>query len=99
MISGEIIDAVLARGSGISEGKLRIFEQYALGQSEKENAAFLKQEYGIGGAYPALTVDGQDVSEDHDSTGIRLRAGMSGPARKITWTEAARRIGKLIADS
>lgn len=44
MISGEIIDAVLARGSGVHEGKLRIFEQYALGQSEKENAVFLKEE-------------------------------------------------------
>lgn len=98
LISGEIIDAVLARGSGVHEGKLRIFEQYALGQSEKENAAFLKQEYGIGGAYPALTVDGQDVSEDHDSTGIRLRVGMSGPIKKITWSEAAKRIGRLISD-
>lgn len=98
MISGEIIDAVLTRGSGVSEGKLRIFEQYALGQSEKENAVFLKEEYGIGGTYPALTIDGQNISEDHDGSGIRLRVGMSGPARKITWTEAARRIGKLIAD-
>ena len=97
-VSGEIINAILTHGSGVSEGKLRIFEQYALGQSEKENAVFLKEEYGIGGTYPALTVDGQDVSEDHDGSGIRLRVGMSGPARKITWTEAARRIGKLIAD-
>lgn len=98
LISGEIINAILTNGSGVSEGKLRIFEQYALGQSEKENAVFLKEEYGIGGTYPALTIDGQNISEDHDGSGIRLRVGMSGPARKITWTEAARRIGKLIAD-
>ena len=98
MISGEIIDAVLARGSGVHEGKLRIFEQYALGQSEKENAAFLKQEYGIGGTYPALTIDGQNISEDHDGSGIRLRVGMSGPIKKITWSEAAKRIGRLISD-
>lgn len=58
----------------------------------------MKEEYGIGGTYPALTIDGQNISEDHDGSGIRLRVGMSGPARKITWTEAARRIGKLIAD-
>ena len=97
-VSGEIINAILTNGSGVSEGKLRIFEQYALGQSEKENAVFLKEEYGIGGAYPALTVDGQDVSEDHDGSGIRLRVGMSGPIKKITWSEAAKRIGRLISD-
>lgn len=45
-----------------------------------------------------MTIDGQNISEDHDGSGIRLRVDMSGPVKKITWTEAARRIGKLITD-
>ena len=44
--SQEIIDAVLTRGSGVSEGKLRIYEQFQKSLSKKENIAFLKNEYG-----------------------------------------------------
>ena len=44
--SQEIIDAVLTRGSGISEGKMRIYEQFEKSLSAKENADFLKNEYG-----------------------------------------------------
>lgn len=40
--SQEIIDAVLTRGSGISEGKMRIYEQFHKSLSAKENADFLK---------------------------------------------------------
>lgn len=40
--SQEIIDAVLTRGSGISEGKMRIYEQFQKSLSSKENADFLK---------------------------------------------------------
>ncbi|MDW8684929.1 SNF2-related protein [Streptococcus suis] len=47
--SQEIIDAVLTRGSGVSEGKMRIYEQFEKSLSAKENADFLKNEYGWGG--------------------------------------------------
>lgn len=43
--SQEIIDTVLTRGSGISEGKMRIYEQFQKSLSAKENADFLKKEY------------------------------------------------------
>lgn len=46
--SQEIIDAVLTRGSGISEGKMRIYEQFQKSLSAKENADFLKNEYVLG---------------------------------------------------
>ena len=52
--SQEIIDAVLTRGSGISEGKMRIYEQFEKSLSAKENADFLKNEYGWGGSYPVI---------------------------------------------
>ena len=41
--SQEIIDAVLANGSGFSEGKMRIYEQFEKSLSAKENADFLKK--------------------------------------------------------
>ena len=49
--SQEIIDAVLANGSGFSEGKMRIYEQFEKSLSAKENADFLKNEYGWGEAH------------------------------------------------
>ena len=52
--SQEMIDAVLTRGSGVSEGKFRIYEQFEKSLSAKENTDFLKNEYGWGGAYPLL---------------------------------------------
>lgn len=64
--SQEIIDAVLTRGSGISEGKMRIYEQFQKSLSAKENADFLKNEYGWGGAYPVIV--GAGIDEQHDGT-------------------------------
>ena len=54
-VSQEDIDAVLTRGSGVSEGKFRIYEQYLKQESAADNAKMLKEEYGIGGAYPAVS--------------------------------------------
>ena len=42
----EAIDYVLCGGSGISQGKLRIFAQFQKGESSAENVKFLKNEYG-----------------------------------------------------
>lgn len=66
--SQEIIDAVLTRGSGISEGKMRIYEQFEKSLSAKENADFLKNEYGWGGSYPVII--GAGIDENHDGKGI-----------------------------
>lgn len=51
----EIVDRVLTRGSGVFEGKFRIYEQFQKSLSSNENVAFLKNEYGIGGAGPVIT--------------------------------------------
>ena len=66
--SQEIIDAVLTRGSGVSEGKMRIYEQFEKSLSAKENADFLKNEYGWGGSYPVII--GAGIDENHDGKGI-----------------------------
>ena len=93
----EIIDEVLTRGSGFENGKFRIYEQFEKNLSLEENAKFLKKEYGIGGRYPIKS--GLGIDEDHSGAGIKLRSGFSEDSPKILlkWTEAAKRIGQLIA--
>ena len=94
--SQEIIDAVLARGSGISEGKMRIYEQFQKSLSAKENADFLKNEYGWGGVYPAIT--GAGIDEQHDGKGIRISKGIGSdkPHIDLKWSQVEKRIAELI---
>lgn len=96
-ISQEDIDAVLTRGSGIHEGKYRIYEQYLKKESQESNITFLKDEYGVGGAYPA--VSGRQLDETHDSKGIKISRGrISHPDAEIrlSWKKIEKRIGELI---
>lgn len=100
LISQEDIDAVLLRGSGISEGAFRIYDQYLKKQTVAENAAFLKNEYGIGGAYPAAWHKGKGIDESHDGKGIKISIGsISDPDVSVLlpWKEVEKRIGELIA--
>ena len=97
VISQEDIDAVLLRGSGFSEGKLRIYAQFLKNETSAENAKFLKKEYGTGGSYPA--VPGKPISEDHNCKGILIRYGrLTNPNAEVrlTWLKVAKRIGELI---
>ena len=94
--SQEIIDAVLTRGSGVSEGKMRIYEQFEKSLSAKENADFLKEEYGWGGSYPVII--GAGIDEQHDGKGITISKGIGSdkPHINLTWTQVEKRIGELI---
>lgn len=94
--SQEIIDAVLTRGSGISEGKMRIYEQFHKSLSAKENADFLKNEYGWGGAYPVIV--GAGIDEQHDGKGIRISKGIGSdkPHIDLKWSQVEKRIAELI---
>ena len=94
--SQEIIDAVLTRGSGISEGKMRIYEQFQKSLSAKENADFLKNEYGWGGAYPVIV--GAGIDEQHDGKGIRISKGIGNdkPHIDLKWSQVEKRIAELI---
>ncbi len=94
--SQEIIDAVLTRGSGVSEGKMRIYEQFAKSLSSKENVDFLKGEYGWGGAYPVIV--GAGIDEQHDGKGITISKGIGSdkPHITLTWKQVEKRIGELI---
>ena len=94
--SQELIDAALTRGSGVEEGKMRIYEQYQKSLSKSENISFLKKEYGIGGSSSAVPYTG--VGEDHDSKGIELHLGYGegSPRQMLTWNYVEKRIGELI---
>lgn len=97
-ISQEDIDAVLTRGSGIHDGKYRIYEQYLKQETHEANVAFLKDEYGIGGAYPA--VPGRQLDENHDGKGIKIsRGSIMHPDAEVllSWKKIEKRIGELIA--
>ena len=96
-ISQEDIDAILTRGSGIHQGKFRIYEQFLKQDSSENNIAFLKNEYGIGGAYPA--VSGRNLDESHDAKGIKISRGrISQPDAELLlrWNKVEKRIGELI---
>ena len=94
--SQEIIDAVLTRGSGVSEGKFRIYEQFEKSLSAKENADFLKNEYGWGSAYPVIV--GTGIDEQHDGTGMLISKGIGNnkPHIRLTWIQVEKRIAELI---
>ena len=88
-IPQEDIDAVLQDGSGVQDGKFRIFEQFQKSLSQSENAKFLKEEYGWGGR----------LDEAHDGKGITIsRGSITNPDASFTlsWNKAAKRISELI---
>ena len=76
-------------GSGVQDGKFRIFEQFQKSLSQSENAKFLKEEYGWGGR----------LDEAHDGKGITIsRGSITNPDASFTlsWNKAAKRISELI---
>ena len=95
-IPQEVIDATLISGSGFQDGKMRIYEQFQKSLFAKENADFLKNEYGIGGSTHAGGFEG--YNQDHDSKGLLIRKGYDSNAPKalLKWNQVANRINELI---
>lgn len=93
----EAIDYVLCGGSGVSQGKYRIYEQFQKQESKQENIKSLRNEYGIGGHSDAIP--GSGYWEDHDSKGITISRDYGDPDGKflLTWTKVEKRIRELIA--
>jgi len=94
--SQEIVDAVLCRGSQISESKMRIYEQFQKSLSKKENVDFLKNEYGWGGSCPVIV--GTGIDEMHDGKGMSISKRVNGEEvkRLLKWNEVEKRISELI---
>ena len=93
-ITEDEIDHALDRGSGVEGGKGRIYEYFTADHTGKEKAAFLKDEYGIGGRSHAVS-GASHSGENHDSRGIVLKkAGCANV--ELSWTKVAARIDSLI---
>ena len=93
-ITEDEISASLTRGSGIDGGKGRIYAYFTEKHSSKEQADFLKREYGIGGSSHAVS-GATHSGEDHSGKGIVLKK-QDCPDVQITWANVAKRISELI---
>lgn len=96
-VSQEDIDSVLQKGSGVSEGKYRIYRQLQKHADSKSNIAFLKKEYGIGGGthdYP----DGTRGGSNHSSKGIIIekQGSYTKPDLLLSWSKVEKRLRELI---
>ena len=94
------IDYILTHGSGMYNGRFRIYEQFLKNEPKEKNIAFLKDEYGTGGHSDAIP--GSGFMEMHDGKGIEIhRSSSSKPGMDarvlITWPMAEKRIRELVA--
>ena len=94
--SGEDIALALASGSGFAHGKERIAAYFEENHTPKERAEFLKNEYGIGGQTWTF-LDGSHGFLEYNARGIQLRSYPEGQEQGFSWSDAAKRIGVLIA--
>lgn len=93
-ITQDEIEENLKRGSGFSDGKKRIYEFFTKKHDLKEQADFLKDEYGVGGSSHALSA-ARESGEWHDAKGIKYNKG-NAKEILLSWSNVARRINDLI---
>ena len=93
-ITEDEIAAVLTRGSSIEGGKGRIYAYFKEKHSPKEQADFLKDEYGIGGRSHAVS-GASHSGEDHSGKGVSLKK-QDCPEIQLNWANVAKRISELI---
>ena len=92
-ISQDIIEDALVMGSGFANGKMRIYRQFQGSFSAKENAEFLKNEYGIGGS--SLSKN-NSIYISYDAKGIKISDRNTEIELLLKWTEVEKRISGLI---
>ena len=93
-ITEDEIAASLANGSSFEGGKTRIYAFFLTSHTPKENADFLKKEYGIGGHTHAVSRESGSY-EDHGSKGITLKKAGCADVQ-MNWSKVASRISELI---
>ena len=93
-ITEDEIAATLTRGSNIEGGKGRIYAYFKEKHSPREQADFLKDEYGIGGSSHAVS-GASHSGEDHSGKGIVLKK-QDCPEIQLNWANVAKRISELI---
>ncbi|MEF2660390.1 MAG: SNF2-related protein [Dysosmobacter sp.] len=93
-ITEDEIAATLTRGSNIEGSKGRIYAYFKEKHSPKEQADFLKDEYGIGGRSHAVS-GASHSGEDHSGKGVVLKK-QDCPDVQLKWSKVASRISELI---
>ena len=93
-ITEDEIAATLARGSNIEGSKGRIYAYFKEKHTPREQADFLKDEYGIGGSSHAVS-GASHSGEDHSGKGISLKK-QDCPEIQLNWANIAKRISELI---
>ena len=93
-ITEDEIAATLTRGSNIEGGKGRIYAYFKEKHTSKEQADFLKKEYGVGGSSHAVS-GASHSGEDHSGKGIVLKK-QDCPEIQLNWANVAKRISELI---
>ena len=99
-ISKKDIDSVLQKGSGVADGKYRIYRQFQKGEDRQKNIEFLKNEYGTGGG-THIFPDGFSGHSWHDSKGLAIdRNGTyTNHDLVLKWSEVEKRLRELIKDN
>ena len=99
-ISKEDIDSVLQKGSGVADGKYRIYRQFKKGEDRQENIEFLKNEYGTGGG-THIFPDGFSGHSWHDSKGLAIdRNGTyTNHDLVLKWSQVEKRLREMIKDN
>ena len=93
-ITEDEIAATLTRGSNIEGSKGRIYAYFKEKHTSKEQADFLKKEYGVGGSSHAVS-GASHSGEDHSGKGIVLKK-QDCPEIQLNWANVAKRISELI---
>ena len=93
-ITEDEIAATLTRGSNIEGSKGRIYAYFREKHTPREQADFLKDEYGIGGRSHAVS-GASHSGEDHSGKGVSLKK-QDCPEIQLNWANVAKRISELI---
>ena len=93
-ITEDEIAATLTRGSNIEGSKGRIYAYFKEKHSPREQADFLRKEYGIGGSSHAVS-SASHSGEDHSGKGVSLKK-QDCPDVQLKWSKVASRISELI---
>ena len=99
-ISKEDIDSVLQKGSGVADGKYRIYRQFQKGVDRQKNIEFLKNEYGTGGG-THIFPDGFSGHSWYDSKSLAIdRNGTyTNHDLVLKWSQVEKRLRELIKDN
>ena len=92
-ITQDEIDQMLCRGSGVSQGKQRIYSYFSEDHTQADRIRFLKDEYGIGGfGYIGY-------NENHDGRGISFERSENGHRYDkvaLSWSQVEHQLRTII---